>query len=224
MKIACLSYRSWALKIYDQLKDKYEKKHQFLIFDNKESYNREKLLEFNPDLILWYGWSWIVEDIFVDDFTSVMLHPSPLPKYRGGSPIQNQIIKGEIKSAVSLFKMTKNLDDGDIYFQIPFSLSGNLSDIFLRITNLGFSATCLIIEGDYTLTPQDHNEKSFCKRRKPSDSEITLDELSNKPAEYIYNKIRMLADPYPNAYIVSSDNKKIYLTEAKIDKFLNFES
>ena len=28
-----------------------------------------------------------------------MLHPSPLPKYRGGSPIQNQIINGEKKSA-----------------------------------------------------------------------------------------------------------------------------
>ena len=67
-----------------------------------------------------------------------MLHPSPLPKYRGGSPIQNQIINGEKNSAVTLFKMTRNLDDGDIYKQIPFSLKGSLDDIFNRIIKLGY--------------------------------------------------------------------------------------
>ena len=49
-----------------------------------------------------------------------MLHPSPLPKFRGGSPIQNQIIRGEKISAVTIFKINKIIDGGDIYFQKNF--------------------------------------------------------------------------------------------------------
>ena len=49
-----------------------------------------------------------------------MLHPSPLPKYRGGSPIQNQIINGESKSAVTLFKINNKIDQGDIIYQKEF--------------------------------------------------------------------------------------------------------
>ena len=49
-----------------------------------------------------------------------MLHPSPLPKFRGGSPIQNQIIRGKKISAVTIFKINKIIDGGDIYFQKNF--------------------------------------------------------------------------------------------------------
>ena len=147
-----------------------------------------------------------------------MLHPSPLPKYRGGSPIQNQIINGEKESAVSLFKMNKFLDEGDIYFQKEFSLEGKLDDIFFRITDIGFTGSCKIIDNEYSITKQDHSKATYFKRRKPEDSEITLDEIKTKPAEYIQNKIRMLNDPYPNAYIKTFDNKKLYITDCKLSE------
>jgi methionyl-tRNA formyltransferase len=65
---------------------------------------------------------------------------------------------------------------------------------------------------------QDHSAATFCKRRTPSESEITTEELATKSAEYLYNKIRMLADPYPNAYIVAADGKKVMITAARIEK------
>ena len=114
MKIACISYREWANKIYNQLFDRYKDDHKFFHIKSKEEFNKEELIKFNPDIILWYGWSWIVENYFTDNYNSIMLHPSPLPKYRGGSPIQNQIINGEKQSAVTLFRLTQGLDDGDI--------------------------------------------------------------------------------------------------------------
>ena len=95
MKIACITYRDWAISIYDKISELYKDKHDFLIWKTKEDFDASLLKEFKPDLILWYGWSWIVEDTFVSEYESIMLHPSPLPKYRGGSPIQNQIINGE---------------------------------------------------------------------------------------------------------------------------------
>jgi len=216
MNIACITYRDWAIDIYEKIYEVYKGEHNFLIWREKEAFNEAALKEFKPDLILWYGWSWIVEDTFVNDYESVMLHPTPLPKYRGGSPIQNQIINGEKIGAVSLFKMDEGLDKGDIYQQLPLSLTGSLDDIFRRISDLGFAATCNIIEGNYTLTPQDHSKSTYFKRRTPKDSEITIEELQTKSSEYLYNKIRMLNDPYPNAYIKTKEGGKLFLISSKI--------
>ena len=216
MNIACITYRDWAIDIYKKIFEVYKNKHNFLIWTNKDSYNADTLKEFKPDLILWYGWSWVVEDVFVNDYESIMLHPSALPKYRGGSPIQNQIINGERLGAVTLFRMNGKLDKGDIYQQLPISLTGSLDDILRTISDLGFAATCNIIDGNYTLTPQDHSKSTYFKRRKPKDSEITIDELQSKTSEYLFNKVRMLADPYPNAYIKTVDGKKFIIKEAVI--------
>jgi methionyl-tRNA formyltransferase len=215
MKIACITYRTWAEKIYTGLVDKYPQ-HTFLVWVKKEEYDDAELKKFKPDLILWYGWSWMIEDYFTTKYTSIMLHPSPLPKYRGGSPIQNQIINGDKSSAVTLFKITNELDAGDIFVQEPIVFEGDIEDIFDAISDVGYQATCKIIEGDYTLTEQDHGAATFCKRRKESDSEITLEELQNASGEYLYNKIRMLTGPYPRAYVRTSDNKKLYLNRASL--------
>lgn len=218
MNIACITYRDWAIDIYEKIYEVYKNEHNFLIWSKKDAFNADALKEFKPDLILWYGWSWIVEDVFVNDYESIMLHPTPLPKYRGGSPIQNQIINGEKLGAVSLFRMNEGLDKGDIYQQLPISLNGTLEDIFRRISDLGFAATCNIIERNYTSTVQDHTKSTYFKRRSPKDSEITIEELQSKTSEYLYNKVRMLADPYPNAYIKTIDGRKLYLKNVEISE------
>lgn len=218
MNIACITYRDWALDIYDKIYDIYKDKHNFLIWRTKDDFDASLLKEFKPDLILWYGWSWIVEETFVNDYESIMLHPSPLPKYRGGSPIQNQIINGEKIGAVSLFRMNEGLDKGDIYQQLPMSLTGTLDDIFRRISDLGFAATCDIINNNYTLRTQDELKSSYYKRRSLKDSEITIEELQTQSSEYLHNKIRMLNDPYPNAFIRTINGEKLYLIKSKITK------
>ena len=217
MNIACITYRDWAIDIYEKIYEVYKNEHNFLIWSEKDAFNAEALKEFKPDLILWYGWSWIVEDVFVNDYESIMLHPTPLPKYRGGSPIQNQIINGEKLGAVSLFRMNEGLDKGDIYQQLPISLNGTLDDIFRRISDIGFAATCNIIERNYNLTVQDHTKSSYFKRRTPKDSEITIEELEHKTSEYLYNKVRMLADPYPNAYIKTIDGRKLIIKSVEVE-------
>lgn len=218
MNIACITYRKWAIDIYEKIIEKYSGKHHFLLWKEKNEFSSKKLVDFNPDLILWYGWSWIVEDKFIENYKSIMLHPSPLPKYRGGSPIQNQIINGEKIGAVSLFRMNKELDKGEIYQQLTMPLNGTLNDIFKRITILGYCASCNIIEDNYIPFSQDDSKSTYFKRRLPSESEISLEELKTKPADYLYNKIRMLADPYPNSFIRTSDGKKLLIKAAEIQE------
>tara|TARA_Y100000592_G_scaffold70189_1_gene109192 strand:+ start:5705 stop:6340 length:636 start_codon:yes stop_codon:yes gene_type:complete len=209
MKICCVGYRDWAIEIYDKLD--YAGFNTLIM----KEYDEEKIREYNPTYILFYGWSDIIDEKIINDFECIMLHPSPLPKYRGGSPIQNQIIRGEKESAVTLFIMDEGIDTGDIIAQEDLSLSGNLSDIFKRITKIGLKLTKNILNNGFERKKQDESKASYFKRRTPSESEISFTELMNESGDYLHNKIRMLQDPYPNAFIKTSDGRKlkIKLTE-----------
>lgn len=216
MKIACVGYRDWALQIYDHLRENTS--HQFLIIRNRDEFDESTILDFGADFVLFYGWSWKVSQKLIESDKCVMLHPSPLPKYRGGSPIQNQIIDGNTESAITLFMMNSEMDAGDILLQEKFSLGGSIDDIFGRITQIGIKLSLLLFAREYVRQEQDHGKASYCQRRSPLQSEITPEELASKPAEYLYNKIRMLQDPYPNAFFRAADGKRLYITAAYLDK------
>lgn len=216
MRVICVGYREWALNIYDNLARNFG--HPFLIIRNKEQYDEELIKDFQPDLILYYGWSWIVPEKIIEQYKCIMLHPAPLPKFRGGSPIQNQIIRGIKKSAVTLFIMNKELDAGDIVAQEEFSLEGSLDEILNRITQVGYKLTKSILTEGLEGKEQDHSKATYYKRRKPWQSEITIEELKTKKAQYLYDKIRMLADPYPNAFIKTIDGEKLLIKKAEIKK------
>ena len=55
-------------------------------------------------------------------------HASKLPRFSGGSPIQNQIIRGINKTYLTCYLMNEKLDDGPIITQYKLDLSGKLSD------------------------------------------------------------------------------------------------
>ncbi len=217
LKIICFGYREWSKNIYRALSDNPKlEKHKFILITNKALVNYEFLDAVKPDLILFYGWSEIVDLCIVENFCCLMLHPSPLPKYRGGSPIQNQIIDGVEESEVCIFKMEKEIDAGSIIKREKLDLTGDLKEIFRRIELLGTKLSLQFLSDGLNPEPQIGNP-TYCKRRKPEESEITLEEINERSSLYLHNKIRMLNDPYPNAFIKCSDGKKLYITKSYID-------
>ena len=74
--------------------------------------------------------------------------------------------------------------------------------------------TAIAYEESITSSPKQilvpiKNNSSF-KNKEPK-------ELQNSSAEYLNNKIRMLNDPYPNAYIKTADGKKLFIIESKLN-------
>ena len=76
----------------------------------------------------------------------LILHPSKLPKYRGGSPIQNQLINGVRESAVTILYAEDKLDTGNILYQSKISLDGYLNEILDRIVDKGIEGSIKIIK------------------------------------------------------------------------------
>ncbi len=213
--ILICGYRDWALNLFNNVNNSVIEK---CIYIDDKDLLEEMIDIYNPTYIFFIGWSWIVEDDIVNNYPCICLHPSPLPKYRGGSPIQHQIINGEVESAVTLFKMDKGIDTGDILFQKKFSLLGDLKDIYNQISEVGTIGVIDIIENGYqSVTKQNENDATFYKRRNPSMSEIKLKDFSNFTAKELYNKIRSLQDPYPNSFVICKDGTKLFLTNSKVE-------
>jgi len=234
MKFAYFGYRDWTYKLLANLNntnfdiDAYTVKEteypnldikgKLIQVINLEEINKLDLKKYQA--LFFYGWSWILPQNIINNNICVCLHPSPLPKYRGGSPIQHQMIKGENESAVTLFKITQGIDNGPIYYQEKFSLDGDLSDILDKIASIGSNLTKNLIKDFMNNSvigyPQSEKKATSYKRRKPEESELKPDKLKNMTARQIHDFIRALQDPYPNAYILGSDGKKVYLTKSKL--------
>jgi len=75
-----------------------------------------------------------------------------------------------------------------------------------------------MLRGKYREKKQPNKNYKIYKRRKPEQSEITLKELKEKKASYLFNKIRMLGNPYPNAFIKTKDGKKLIIKKVLTGK------
>ncbi len=136
-------------------------------------------------------------------------HTGNLPEDRGGSPIQNKIIKKEYVTEVSAIALENKIDSGAIYTQRKIDLSeGNIEFILRKISLLISSMMTEIALGDLKPVPQD-GAVQVNKRFSVSDSELPKRADIND----LYDRIRMVDGlDYPNAYIVQ-DNYKIYFAK-----------
>ena len=118
--------------------------------------------------------------------------------------------------------MSEYLDKGPILFTKSFSLDGSLSEIYDKIVQCGKAGIDALIEqylsGEPLLgIPQDESAKTYYKRRTPAMSEIKTEEITQMTATQIYNKVRALQDPYPNAYIRCKDGTTLLLKTVEVE-------
>jgi methionyl-tRNA formyltransferase len=197
------AYRNWALKLYEKLKKIYP---DMILLSSPKKLTVNYVKNKNPKIIFFPDWSWIVPTEIISNYKCICFHESNLPKFRGGSPIQNQIIRGISKTKTTAFLMNNGIDEGPILLQKNLSLQGSLNKIFDRMMENDFLMIQKIMEGKYKLKKQSGYPTKF-KRRIPEDSEL---KNLNHSKKYLYDFIRMLEDPYPNAYIKIGKQKLIF--------------
>ena len=170
--------------------------------------------------LIFVGWSDIIQSDIIQNHICICLHPSDLPKYRGGTPIQNQRINGIKKTKLTAFRMDNGIDSGPIIYKTDISIDGHMNDIFLSLSLASAKIiNKIIMNKDINFLngkPQKEEDATIYKRRKPEDSELTIDELLNSTSEELFNKICSLEDPYPNAFIKTKDHKKLLFKYVEI--------
>jgi methionyl-tRNA formyltransferase len=158
------------------------------------------LLKVKPRYIFFPHWRWIVSESIVGRYECICFHMTDLPYGRGGSPLQNLIVRGYKETMLTALRMTGELDAGPIYLKEPLSLLGSAEEIYRRASELAWRMIRQLIAGSVVPVPQS-GKPTYFKRRTPDQSEIpeglTLDQ--------VYDYIRMMDAPgYPKAFVRQS--------------------
>lgn len=198
MKIIIATIKQWNVERAIKLQERYKQTHEIRVYTRKEELTYDNICDFNPDYILLPHWSYYIPREITEAWECVVFHMTDLPYGRGGSPLQNLIVRGHRETKVSAIKVTATLDGGPVYMKKPLSLEGSATEIFERCAELIFNEMIpCFLEGGLEPKPQEGEPVVF-KRRKPEDSEITPDMDIVK----VYDYIRMLdAEGYPRAFI-----------------------
>lgn len=133
----------------------------------------------------------IIPQEIIDLFTPaiVNVHPSLLPKYRGSSPIESAILNGDEKTGVSLMKLSKEMDAGDVYSQeeIELSKTETASDLYKTCGEIGAEMLVRdlpkIISGEIKGQKQDDSQAEYCQLLKKSDALLSQDKQTAEQAE-----------------------------------------
>ncbi len=163
----------------------------------KEGLSESVLQAIEPDFIFFPHWSYIIPASIYSKYNCVVFHMTDLPYGRGGSPLQNLIVRQHSSTMLSALKVAEGIDTGDIYLKKELDLGGTAADIFQRAGELMKEMIVEIVEKNIQPTPQEGKVVIF-KRRKPEDGNIE----NLQSAQEIYDFIRMLdADHYPKAFL-----------------------
>ncbi len=187
--------KSWNYRIFRDIISRFAGDWAFI--GSKEELTLDRVREVSPRFIFFLHWSWKVPREIVNEFECVCFHMTDVPYGRGGSPLQNLIIRGHSQTKLTALRMVEDFDAGPVYLQRNLSLDGCAEEIYIRGSEMAGDMIQELISNNIVPSPQEGTPTIF-KRRKPSESSIPHCETLKE----VYDFIRMLdAEEYPTAYL-----------------------
>ena len=173
--------------------------------------NLVSMSNFQPHFIFFPHWSWRIPSEIYEKFECIVFHMTDLPFGRGGSPLQNMIVRGIKQTQLTALRCVAELDAGPIYLKRTLSLFGTAEEILLRANKL-IEEMIVDIISHKPVAENQVGEPSYFRRRTPEESNIAqLGEL-----EKVFDYIQMLdGEGYPSAFI-ETENLKIEFTRASL--------
>ena len=165
----------------------------------KGSLKVDNINDFQSEIIIFAGYTLIVDPKLVSKHTLINIHYSLLPKYRGLHSTAWEIINGEEELGLSVHVMTSFIDDGPIIFQKSFKNDHiSTATYFMKIKNKFISKNLgdiimKYINNEIIPFEQDKKEASWVGKRGHMHNLIDF----NKKIDYNKRLLRVLSPPYP---------------------------
>jgi methionyl-tRNA formyltransferase len=223
-------------------------KYGLLVYQPKD---KAELLEIiknlQPDLAVAaaFGMIFPKEILNIPKYGFINIHPSPLPRYRGPTPIQTAILNGDEETGVSLFLIDEKMDHGPILAQSKIQIleSETYQSLHDKLAKSGAELLikllpsmealqltgALDIDSVFNLQPQDESKATYTKKFSTQDAYIEPKDLEKAQSDggqiaiQIDRKIRAL-NPEPGVWTIK-DGKRMKILEAELmpDKILKLK-
>ncbi len=160
----------------------------------------------------------IFPEALINSFPKGVLnvHYSLLPRHRGATPLEAALLAGDQETGVTLQKMVKALDAGDIIAQerTPIGEKETARELRPRLIRLGaellVEALPRYLDGSITPLPQDPTQATHAGKLKKEDGLVDL----SSDAEENWQKYRAYADTI-GTYMLR-DGKRIKIVTADL--------
>lgn len=177
-----------------------------------------------PDLIIIASFPKILPKkiIFYPKLGSINVHTGELPKYRGYHPLNWAIIRDEKRVGVTVHYVDEKVDSGDILAQETIVLKNedSINTIKESLTQIGADLLVKVIKKiDKTGRKikgkkQRESLTTYAPKRIADDGKINWQNNTRD----IFNLIRALEIPYPNAFAFNDKGEKIEFEESYLSK------
>ena len=160
--------------------------------NNKDFKEKIKILEVDFLIVVAYGKilpKWLLE---LPSVSSINIHFSLLPKYRGASPIQSALLNGDKETGITFIEMSEKLDSGDIISteKTKIFMDDNKVKLETRLTGMSIKKiNNVLIESakqNKSSIKQDDSNASYCQKILKVDSITNFNDTSIN----IFNKFR----------------------------------
>ena len=142
----------------------------------------------------------------------INVHASLLPRLRGAAPVHRAVIDGDLETGVTIMRVEKNLDAGDMFAKARRPIAGDeTSDVVERdLAVLGARLLLEVVEqmaaGTARAEPQDYMFATFAPKVTKEDAMIDW----SLPASFVHNRVRGLY-PWPHAHTYLEGRRLILL-------------
>lgn len=188
----------------------------------------DEILQLNPDMIVTCAYGQMVPEVILNapKYVCVNVHASLLPKYRGGAPIHKAIICGEKESGITIMKMVKQMDAGEMYLKRKVVIEDDDTTEILHDKLMDCGSKLIkefipkFINGEIVGEVQKEEEATFAYNISSEEEFVSF---KNRNIDEIYNQIRGLIS-WPVGYGII-ENKRIKFHKAlKICKNHSYEA
>ena len=181
----------------------------------------DAVLAYEPDLIVTCAYGQFVPEAILKapKLGAVNVHPSLLPRYRGGAPIQYALLNGDKETGVCLMEMVKAMDAGDVFARtvIPIDPDETFAELNRKLMEESVrmikEMLPLYIEGKLQRQPQKEEGIVIARNISKEQEKLSFDK---EELPVLYNHARALID-VPCAYGVI-DNKRIRFFKVRMEE------
>jgi len=173
------------------------------------------LRELDPELIVVAAYGRFLPDdiLTLPAKGCINVHSSLLPKYRGSAPINWAILNGEAETGVTIQRMVRDMDAGDVILRraTPIGETEDAAALYDRLALMGGELVAEAVDqieaGTASYTPQDHSKATQAPMLSKALSHIDW----TRSAQAIHNQIRGLY-PWPSATtdVITGDTMKLH--------------
>lgn len=167
------------------------------------------LSELKADIFVVVAFRILPEMIFsIPPLGTINIHASLLPLYRGAAPIQRAIESGEKETGVTIFRIDKGIDTGELILQKKVQIGDQETtpELYMRLSRLGAQALVesidMLQKGTIHPLKQDNSNTTNAPKLSKMEAKIDWSETNIN----IFNKIRAFK-PFPGTFMVMNGKR-----------------